>query len=158
MVGQEGSGSGLASETRDDVMRTLEHEIAVLLRRVRRGIAERAAMIHPELNATSYSLLITLADYGPKRAAELADMFVLDKGSVSRLVHQLLELALIERTPDPNDGRASILAITDLARTKLAEMADWRRGVLDTRLEGWEASEIGELARGLSRFNERLAE
>lgn len=148
----------MSAETRDEAMRTLEHEIGILLRRVRRGIAERAAMIHPELNATSYSLLLALADHGPRRAGELAETFALDKGSVSRLVHQLLELGLIERNPDPRDGRASILAVTDLARTRLAEMAEWRRDVLTTRLVGWEPTEVRALADGLARFNETLAD
>lgn len=148
----------MSAETReDDVVRTLEHEISLLLRRVRRGIAERAAMIHPELNATSYTLLLTLADFGPRRAGELAEMFVLDKGSVSRLVHQLLELDLIERTPDPHDGRASILAVTEHARTRLAEMAAWRRDVLATRLVGWDPADVRALADGLARFNETLS-
>lgn len=148
----------MQAEPRDQAMRTLEHEIGILLRRVRRGIAERAQQIHPELNATSYSLLLALADFGPKRAAELADMFALDKGAVSRLVHQLLELGLIERNPDPHDGRASILAVTDLARTKLDEMAAWRRDALDVRLVGWEPDEIDGLAQGLARFNETLSD
>ena len=138
---------------RDEALRDLEHEIGKLLRRVRRGLTERAALVDPSLNATAYPLLITLNEYGPHRAADLADLFALDKGAVSRVVHQLLELGLIERTPDPKDGRASILQVSQLGRERLTALADQRREEFGARLAGWEAENIRDLARGLARFN-----
>ncbi|RNL77305.1 MarR family winged helix-turn-helix transcriptional regulator [Nocardioides marmorisolisilvae] len=138
---------------RDEAIRDLEHEIGKLLRRVRRGLTDRAALVDPSLNATAYPLLITLNEFGPHRAADLADLFALDKGAVSRVVHQLLELDLIERTPDPNDGRASILQMSAKGRQRLAELADQRREEFGAKLAGWDADNIHELARGLARFN-----
>lgn len=138
---------------RDEAIRDLEHEIGRLLRRVRRALTERAALVDPALNATAYPLLMTLNQFGPHRAADLADLFALDKGAVSRIVHQLLELGLIERTPDPRDGRASILQVTDAARDRLAELAEQRHEEFGARLVGWDAEDIRELARGLARFN-----
>jgi DNA-binding MarR family transcriptional regulator len=138
---------------RDEALRDLEHEIGKLLRRVRRGLTERAALVDPSLNATAYPLLITLNEYGPHRAADLADLFALDKGAVSRVVHQLLELGLIERTPDPKDGRASILQVSQLGRERLTALADQRREEFGARLAGWDAENIRDLARGLARLN-----
>jgi DNA-binding MarR family transcriptional regulator len=143
---------------RDEALRGLEHEIGRLLRRVRRGLTDRAAQVDPELNATAYPLLATLAEFGPHRAADLADMFALDKGAVSRVVHQLLELDLIERTPDPKDGRASILSASAKARARLAEIKETRREDLDGRLADWEPTELVDLAQGLARFNASISE
>ncbi|MCX6396527.1 MAG: MarR family winged helix-turn-helix transcriptional regulator [Propionibacteriales bacterium] len=142
---------------RDAAVRGLEHEIGRLLRRVRRGLADRAAQVDPELNATAYPLLVTLAELGPHRAAELADLFALDKGAVSRLVHQMLELGLIVRTPDPQDGRASILAVTPKAEERLAALAAQRHEAVGERLVDWEADSIVELAAGLARFNSAIS-
>ncbi|MCW2712508.1 MAG: hypothetical protein JWP24_2702, partial [Marmoricola sp.] len=33
----------------DETLRALEHEMSILVRRIRRVIAERARMLHPEL-------------------------------------------------------------------------------------------------------------
>lgn len=143
---------------RDQAMRSLEHEIAVLLRRARRGISERAALFHPDLNVAAYSMLIALSDLGPQRAADLADVLALDKGAVSRQVHLLIELGLIERAPDPDDGRASILAVSDLFRSRLAEVEAMRRTRLDARLASWEPDAIDDLAQTLGRFNATFAE
>lgn len=143
---------------RDEALSGLEHEIGRLLRRVRRGLADRATQVDPSLNATSYSLLVTLNEFGPHRAADLADLFAVDKGAVSRVVHHLLELGLIERTPDPNDGRASILQVTPEAQRRLAALTDSRREEFGARLAGWEPESIGDLAQGLARFNAAISD
>lgn len=150
--------STMEAVTRDDAVRDLEHEIGKLLRRVRRGLSERAALVDPSLNATAYPLLVTLNEFGPHRAADLADLFALDKGAVSRIVHQLLELGLIERTPDPHDGRASILQVTAKARERMSALADRRREEFGARLAGWEPESIVELAHGLARFNAAISD
>lgn len=143
---------------RDEAMRGLEHEIGRLLRRVRRGLAERATQVDPGLSATSYPLLATLADLGPQRAADLAHMYALDKGGVSRIIHQLVDLGLVERTPDPNDGRASILVATPLAHERLLAMVGQRREEFGVQLSGWDAAEIDELATVLARFNTTISD
>jgi DNA-binding MarR family transcriptional regulator len=147
-----------ASERHEAAVRSLEHEIGTLLRRIRRGLADRAVQVHPELNPTSYMLLTTLSEHGARRAADLAELFALDKGSVSRVVHQLLELGLIARSPDPADGRASILTATDEAVRRLAEVSEGRREHFDGRLASWEPREIEELAAVLGRFNLALSD
>jgi DNA-binding MarR family transcriptional regulator len=152
------SAGEVGADRRRTAVRSLEHEIGTLLRRIRKGLAERAEQVHPELNPTSYMILTTLSEHGARRAADLAELFALDKGSVSRVVHQLLELDLIARTPDPADGRASLLSVTDEAVRRLAEVRDHRREHFDDRLLGWEPAEIEELAERLGRFNQALSD
>lgn len=138
---------------RDQALRGLEHEIGRLVRRIRRGLAERAARVDPGLTASAYPLLVALVELGPHRAADLVDVFALDKGAVSRAVHQLLELGLIERTPDPQDGRASILSATPKATERLAATKESRHQEIGAHLAGWTSTSIAELAEGLARFN-----
>ena len=145
-------------DRRQAAVRSLEYEIGTLLRRVRRGLAERAVRVHPELNASSYMLLSTLNEHGARRAADLAELYALDKGSVSRFVHQLVELGLVERSPDPADGRASILSVTDDAVRRLAEVRGHRRQHFDDRLASWDAEDIEDLATRLGRFNLALSD
>jgi len=149
---------GEDEDRRSVAVRGLEHEIGTMLRRIRRGLGERAVRVHPELNTTSYLLLSTLNEQGARRAAELAEIFSLDKGSVSRAVHQLVELGLVERTPDPGDGRASLLSVTAETVRRLGEVHGQRREQFDDRLVGWTAEEIQELAERLGRFNLALGD
>jgi len=143
---------------RSAAVRNLEHEIGTLMRRLRRGLGERAVQVHPELNTTSYLLLSTLNDHGAQRAVGLAELFSLDKGSVSRAVHQLVELGLVERTPDPGDGRASLLSVTPEAVRRLGEVQSQRQEHFDDRLAGWTPVDIEDLAERLGRLGTALGD
>lgn len=134
-------------------MRSLEHEMGVLVRRIRRMIAERARMVHPDLSPVAYSMLIALHDSGPRRASELVDLFSIDKGAVSRQVGSLLELGLIERAPDPEDRRAAILAITEEGGRRLANISALRWREVEDRLSDWSEDDLQAFVALLSRYN-----
>ena len=130
--------------------------MGVLVRRLRRKIAERARLVHPELSPVAYSMLIALHDSGPRRASDLVDMFSIDKGAVSRQVQSLLELGLIERSPDPEDRRAAILAITEDGRGRMESIAEARRTEIRERLGDWTNEDLLGLVSSMARYNEAL--
>ncbi len=140
----------------DQTLQELEHEMSVLVRRIRRVIAERARMLHPELSPVAYSMLMALNDSGPQRASDLVEIFSVDKGAVSRQVQALLELDLIERTPDPDDRRAMILAISEEGHRRLANISASRRHELSRRLGDWTEQDLSAFVRSLGRYNSAL--
>jgi DNA-binding MarR family transcriptional regulator len=140
----------------DETMRALEHEMGVLVRRIRRLIAERARMVHPDLSPVAYSMLMALNDSGPRRASDLVDIFSIDKGAVSRQVGALLDLGLIERSPDPEDRRAAILAITEEGSRRLGTIADLRRREVLERLSGWSDEDLQAFVDVMARYNNAL--
>jgi DNA-binding MarR family transcriptional regulator len=113
-------------------------------------------MLHPELSPAAYSMLMALDDSGPLRASDLVEMFSIDKGAVSRQVQALLELGLIERTPDPEDRRALILAITDEGSRRLAHISRARRQEVGALLEDWSDDDLRSFVRLLTRYNTAL--
>jgi DNA-binding MarR family transcriptional regulator len=140
----------------DETMRALEHEMGVLVRRIRRMIAERARMVHPDLSPVAYSMLMALNDSGPRRASELVDLFSIDKGAVSRQVGALLELGMIERSPDPEDRRAAILSITEEGSRRLSTIAEMRRREVVDRLSGWSDEDLSGFVSVMARYNNAL--
>ncbi|MDF9717757.1 MarR family transcriptional regulator [Nocardioides sp. ChNu-99] len=135
------------------VLGDLEHEIWVLLRRVRRSVAERGHAVAPGLSALGYGVLDQLARDGSGRAADIGCTLGVDKGAMSRTVHQLVDLGLVERTTDPDDARALVLGLTDLARERLAEVNVARRSRFVGAMAGWTNEELAELVTGLTRYN-----
>ena len=131
-------------------------ELRVLGRRFRTLISERAAEVHPQLQPSSYYILAFLIENGPTRGSALADQFGIDKGAISRQVQHLVELGLVERAADPDDGRAHLISATPEA-LRLQETAGemlaqrWRR-----QLEGWSDAELRSFAAQLGRFNSDL--
>ena len=137
-------------------MRALEHEMGVLVRRIRRLIAERARMVHPDLSPVAYSMLMALNESGSRRASDLVGLFSVDKCAVSRQVQSLLELGLIERDPDPEDRRAAILSITEEGSRRLANIAAARRSEVIGRLSDWDQEELRTFVRSMARYNSAL--
>jgi DNA-binding MarR family transcriptional regulator len=142
--------------SRADSLRHLEREVGVLIRRIKRVIGERARAVHEDLQPASYLMLSWLADEGPVRASAMVERFHIDKGAISRQLQHLDELGLVIRTPDPADGRASLVAASDDARRRLADVAEHRRKWLDEQLGDWSAEELEGFATTLERYNQAL--
>ncbi len=142
--------------TRAETLRGLEREVGVMVRRIRRVLAERARSVHPELQSATYLLLTWLDQHGPTRASAISEAFGIDKGAISRQVQHLLELGLVDRTPDPDDGRATLLAASDAARERLAVVHDAARQWLDGKLDDLPDAELEQFVRLLGRYNAAL--
>jgi len=144
------------SQSRAEALQDLEREVGVLVRRIKRVIAERAACVHPELQPGAFQLLLWVADHGPVRPSVLVDEFHIDKGAVSRTMQHLVDLGLLDREPDPEDGRATLISASPDAVRRLKDAAAQRRAWVRERLEGWSAAELSELAEHLGRYNQAL--
>jgi DNA-binding MarR family transcriptional regulator len=141
---------------RVDAVRAIEDEIGVLVRRLKRVINERAHAIHRDLQGASYLILGWLAEHGPVRASAIVEVFGMDKGSLSRQLQHLEDLGFVERTPDPADGRATLVNASAQAVRRLAEVEEERRRSLDERLADWSADELEAFARQLGHYNRSL--
>ena len=80
---------------------------------------------HPGVDPAAYPLLFALA-VGPMRMSELAAHIHSDISTVSRQVAHFEALGLITRDPDPTDGRAQQLHLTDDALALLVCVQDSR--------------------------------
>ncbi len=142
--------------TRADSLRQLEQEVGVLIRRVRRVIGERARGVHEDLQPAAYLMLAYVAEHGPIRASAMADHFDIDKGAISRQVTHLLDLDLLDRSPDPGDGRATLLSASDEAVRRLADVTEHRRKWLDEQLGDWSDDDLTGFVHELARYNQTL--
>jgi len=142
--------------SRADELGRLEQELGVLIRRVRRVIGERARAVHPDLQPASYLMLTYLAAEGPQRSSVVSDKFNVDKGAISRQVQHLCDLGLLEREPDPVDGRATLISASADAVRRMTAVDRDRRRWLDEQLKGWSEQDLHEFVSGLGRYNEAL--
>ncbi|MFI1939166.1 MarR family winged helix-turn-helix transcriptional regulator [Streptomyces purpureus] len=133
----------------------LERELAVFLRRARASSGEMAREVHPELEPAAYGLLVRLDEAGGQRATDLAGYFGVGKATMSRQLRALEDLGLVARDPDPADGRASLVRLTDEGRDRFRHVRDARRERYVRKLSGWDRGEVAELARLLHQLNTR---
>jgi len=132
--------------TRTTSVESLMHALLGISRLMRqRGQGET-------LDTGSFWLLKALATSGPLRVTDLAACANLDASTVSRHVAQLDSAGLIERTPDPVDGRAQRVKLSPPGVQKIEAALRSRRALLEKCLESWEARDLAELDRLLTRF------
>jgi DNA-binding MarR family transcriptional regulator len=142
------SGSGV-----DQEFPSLERELTVFLRRARASSGEMARAVHPDLESSAYGLLFRLEECGRQRATELAAYIGVGKATMSRQLRALEDLGLVAREPDPADGRAWLVHLTDEGRVRFSAVREARRARYVRQLGGWDPREVAELARLLHQLN-----
>ncbi|TFV67338.1 UNVERIFIED_ORG: MarR family transcriptional regulator [Bacillus sp. AZ43] len=115
--------------------------------------ARLASALHPDLDGAAYGLLALLEDAGPLRASDLVARLGLDKSTVSRQVSQLADLGLVDRAPDPVDGRAQVLTPSAEGSARLARIRAARRARWEADLGDWPAEDVARLGELLGRLN-----
>jgi len=144
------------SDPREAFVR-LEREIGLLLRRSRAISARLARELHPDLDGAAYGLLALLQDAGPLRATSLVTRLGLDKSTVSRQIASLVELGLVDRAPDPADGRAQVLTPSAEGSARLSRIREARRARWESDMADWPQDDVARLGELLGRLN-RLGE
>lgn len=104
------------------------------------------------IERATYLLLVHLVKDGPQRAVTLADAVHSDPSTISRQVGQLVKLGFVERTADPDDGRATLLAATAEGRRVFEHNRARRNATIAQMLDGWSAADRTALAELLTRF------
>ncbi len=76
----------------------------------------RRAVRPSELNAAALSTLDALARSGPLRITDLVALERISQPGMTGLVARLAGAGLVDRSPDPTDGRATLVRLTDAGR------------------------------------------
>lgn len=105
------------------------------LARLRRAVGRTARGLRhtaggAELTPTQVEVLATIARTGPVRPSELAAAEQLHPTMLSRIAGKLEAAGLVERLPDPADGRAAALAVTPEGAARAAQVRHERTEAL----------------------------
>lgn len=127
-------------------------QLVRLIRLMDRAHAQYQAECPDAVERATYHLLVHLVKGGPQRSSALAEAVHSDPSTVSRQVGHLVRLGLVERTADPADGRATLLAATDEGRRVFEENRRLRNERVAAMLAGWAPQERAVFAELLGRF------
>ncbi|MDR6867306.1 DNA-binding MarR family transcriptional regulator [Microbacterium resistens] len=144
-------------DERTTALHALEAEFGELFSRVRRLYVSSAERVAPGLSPGAFKLFSLIARRGQATASELAERMMSDKSLVSRLVRELEEHGLIRRTPDPQDGRSSLLSATESGLERLTEARQHDDERLIRALDAWDIREIQDLTRLLHALSQGAA-
>ncbi|WNS46958.1 MarR family transcriptional regulator [Paenibacillus sp. MMS20-IR301] len=135
---------------------TIELEMAVLVRRLTSLTTYKKI---GNLDRAAYLLLHQIAFHnGTAGVKALADEFQLDISTVSRQAAALEHKGYITRVPDPVDGRAYSLQITETGGEILESNRQVRHEIIGNLLVHWSDEERATFGGLLKKFNAAFQE
>jgi len=124
---------------------------AALLRmaivRTARRLRQEAASEASGLTPTSTSALAAIDAHGPLTPSELATIERVKRPTITRTLGCLEREGLVERAPDPADGRSSLIAINAAGRERLRRLRGRKNAYLARRMRDLSAEEVETLER-----------
>lgn len=98
-------------------------------------------------------LLLPLRQEGPLRITDLAELKQADPSTISRQAAQLVRAGLVRREPDPVDGRACLLALTEPGDAACRRLLAARRAFLSAALHDWPDARVAAFTDLFEQFN-----
>lgn len=135
-----------SEETLAELAFALRDVLLAMRRRVGGTEHEKAAVV----------LLSHLLSIGPVRAGDLAERACLDPSTVSRHLKSLEGAGYLTRTPDPADGRATVVEVSAEGRRLVDDARAERIALLRTALAGWTTADITSLTTLVRRLADDL--
>ncbi|MQA32937.1 MarR family winged helix-turn-helix transcriptional regulator [Modestobacter roseus] len=134
----------------------LTAELARLLRTTRQLGHRVAADLYGDLPSSGWAVLAPLEEHGPQRCSALAGYAGVDVSVASRQVAALERVGYVERRPDPQDGRASLISLSDVGAAALAHTRDVRSQWARSALDDWTEDEARQFAHSLEKLADGL--
>lgn len=117
---------------------------------------ELSVVAHREITSHGFGALVAIRKRGTARVSDVAAELQVDLSVASRQIATLVEAGLVERRPDPADGRASVLQATNDGGDALSRAFKGMTATLDDALADWAPDEIRALASGIERLTESV--
>jgi DNA-binding MarR family transcriptional regulator len=118
---------------------------------------ETTAEAAGDVPSSVIAVLGMLSDHGELRLGAVAESLGVDTSVISRTVAAAEHRGLVARRPDPRDGRAWLLSLTERGHQVLADRRNQRLRLLAAVTDDWEPGAAEHLLAGLTRLRDGLA-
>src|SRR3954465_8279824 len=125
--------------------------------RTARRLRQEAATEATGLAPPSVAALATIERHGPMTPSEIADVERVKRPTITRTLGCLEREGLIDRAPDPADGRSALVAVNGAGRERLRRLRKRKNAYLARRMRDLSAEEVETLERA-AEILERMRE
>ena len=134
----------------------LAQELAGLFSKLKRRLREQAHV--GDLTPSQTSTLLRLERDGPATASSLARAEGMRPQSMGAVIDALEAAGMVRGAPDPDDGRQTILSLTETFRKRIREgraaRQDWLSNAIQARLSPREQNDVAAALALLRRLVE----
>ncbi len=125
--------------------------------RTARRLRQEAAAETSGLTPTSVAALATIERHGPLTPSEIAEIERVKRPTITRTLGCLEREGLIDRAPDPADGRSSLVSLNGAGRERLRRLRGRKNAYLARRMKDLTEEEVETLERA-AEILERMRE
>jgi MarR family transcriptional regulator for hemolysin len=101
-------------------------------------------------------VLVNLKRNGPSSQVELAKVAQVEQPSMAQLLTRMERDGLVQRVPDPNDGRSKLISLTKLASQRMPKGKEVMEAASRKALAGFTPNEREQLQALLLRISANL--
>jgi DNA-binding MarR family transcriptional regulator len=143
-------GPGLAAASDLELAARLRLAITRTARRLRQEAGT-------DLSPSQLAALATIERHGPLAPSDLAERERIRRPTATRVLSRLVEAGLVERIPDPADGRSAIVSVSSEGRALLRRLRRRKTAYLATRIRDLPPQDLSALARATDVLESILA-
>jgi len=129
-----------------------------IVRTARRLRQEAAGAGGTELSPTAASALATVERHGPLTPSELAEIERIKRPTATRTLRLLSEAGLVDRAPDPADGRSALVSVNADGRERLRRLRGRKNAYLARRMRDLPDADVEALERAATILEGLLEE
>jgi DNA-binding MarR family transcriptional regulator len=144
------TGPGLADASDVELAARLRLAITRTARRLRQEAGT-------DLSPSQLAALATIERHGPLAPSELAERERIRRPTATRVLSRLVQTKLVERIPDPADGRSAIVSVSSEGRALLRRLRRRKTAYLATRVRDLPPQDLSALARATEVLEAILA-
>jgi DNA-binding MarR family transcriptional regulator len=115
--------------------------------------ARSLSEVEDNLTLPQFRALVILASRGPLRLTHLAEHLAVNPSTAMRMAERLAASGMIDRSPNPENRRESILALTDTGRTVVDQVTNRRRREIAAVVQRMPAAHRDRLVDALEAFS-----
>lgn len=109
--------------------------------------------VEESLTLPQFRALVVLASRGPLRLTHLAEHLAVNPSTAMRMAERLAASGMIDRAPNPENRRESILTLTDTGRRVVEQVTGRRRAEIAAIVESMPAAHRERLVEALEAFS-----
>lgn len=121
--------------------------LRIAIVRTARRLRQEAAAETSGLTPTSVAALATIERHGPMTPSEIAEVERVKRPTITRTLGCLEREGLIDRAPDPADGRSSLVSVNGAGRERLRRLRGRKNAYLARRMKDLGEEEVETLER-----------
>ncbi|MEX2032498.1 MAG: MarR family transcriptional regulator [Dehalococcoidia bacterium] len=131
--------------------------VRLLLRKGELEVDDQHPILDSGLTVPQMRVLFCAARRGGARPGFIAERTRMAPPNVTSVLDRLAERRLVRREPDAEDGRATIVLLTEDGKRLVREMAAAHSGRLEGAIEGMDPAELDALEIGLRALVREMA-